>query len=523
MGKHDDLLTTMDLPEAEANDNAVIGEKAGTGNDVKDMHRMGKEQKLRRNFGFLSILGFAMILMSTWESQLGTAGFVLGNGGTAGLIYMYMATVTGFSLVILSMAEMASMAPTAGGQYHWVSEFGPRSAQRFLSYLIGWLCVLGWQAGSAASCFLAGTEIQGLIVLNNDNYVYERWHGTLLTIAVIALCAIFNTFLARRLPFVEGIVLFLHIAGFFAILIPLWVLGPRSPSEEVWTEFQDVNGWGNTGLACLIGIISPVLSLLGADAATHMSEELKNASKTLPRAMIATALFNGSLGFIMVITFCYTVGNVKNVLNTPTGYPFIQVFYNATQSRGGATAMTSIMICLSTFCGMTNMTTASRQLFAFARDGGVPFHRVFQSVPVGWDIPLNAVIFTVVVSSLLSLINIFSTIAFNQLSSLGLCALLSSYIVSISCMALKRIRRQPLLPSHFSLGRFGLAINLLSVGFLSLAYVMIFFPPGPKPESEDMNYSSVIYCGVLLLAVVYFFVHARHHYVGPVMYVRKTV
>ena len=83
------------------------------------------------------------------------------------------------------------------------------------------------------------------------------------------------------------------------------------------------------------------------------------------------------------------VGDVATVLATPTGYPFIQVFYNATRSKGGATAMTSIMIVLSTANGMTNMATASRQLFAFARDRGVPFSDWFQKVPAGWDIPLN--------------------------------------------------------------------------------------------------------------------------------------
>jgi choline transport protein len=82
----------------------------------------------------------------------------------------------------------------------------------------------------------------------------------------------------------------------------------------------------------------------------------------------------------MLITFCFCVGNVDDVLSTPTGYPFIQVFYNATLSTGGASGMTAIMIVLSIFCGMTNMATASRQLFAFARDKGVPFSQFFQNV-----------------------------------------------------------------------------------------------------------------------------------------------
>ncbi|KAL8693053.1 MAG: hypothetical protein Q9224_003836, partial [Gallowayella concinna] len=151
-----------------------IVEKHGTELDVHDMERMGKSQQFKRNFAFFSTLGFAMVLMSSWETQLATAVFGLTNGGTAGAIYIYIATFFGFGLAIVSMAEMASMAPTAGGQYHWVSEFAAPSKQKFVSYMTGWLCVLGWQAGSAAGCYLAGTEIQGLIVLNHPGYVPQR-------------------------------------------------------------------------------------------------------------------------------------------------------------------------------------------------------------------------------------------------------------------------------------------------------------------------------------------------------------
>ena len=183
--------------------------------------------------------------------------------------------------------------------------------------------------------------------------------------------------------------------------------------------------------------------------------------------------------------------------------------------------MVSIMITLSTFGAMTNMATGSRQIFAFARDRGVPFSRWFAHVPEGRDIPLNSVIFTVAVSCLLSLINIGSQIAFNQFTSLGLCALLSSYIVSISCLALRRIRKQPLLPSKFSLGRYGLGINLVSIGFLLLAFTMIFFPPGPRPDPKSMNWAIVVYGGVIIFSVIYYIFRGRFNYDGPVKYVKK--
>jgi len=68
---------------------------------------------------------------------LGTSFFALFNGGTAGFIYMHLVAWSGFLFINISMAEMASMAPTSGGQYHWVSEFSPYKYQKFLSYIIG--------------------------------------------------------------------------------------------------------------------------------------------------------------------------------------------------------------------------------------------------------------------------------------------------------------------------------------------------------------------------------------------------
>jgi amino acid transporter len=68
--------------------------------------------------------------------------------------------------------------------------------------LSGWLTAVGWQVYLASVCFLVGTIIQGLLVLNDPTYVYQRWHGTLLAIAVVFFCIIFNTALASRLPMI---------------------------------------------------------------------------------------------------------------------------------------------------------------------------------------------------------------------------------------------------------------------------------------------------------------------------------
>ncbi|XPT02469.1 hypothetical protein M3J09_011587 [Ascochyta lentis] len=449
-------------------------EVQGTKKDQVDMHRMGKVQELRRNFKFWSIFGYSMILMATWENTLTTLIIPLTNGGTGGAIVMFLVTAMGMGLVIISMAEMASMAPTSGGQYHWVSEFAPPKHQKLISYLVGWLCVLGWQTGVASIAFLSGGQIQGLIILNNADYVPERWHGTLLIIAVASFATVFNTLLARRLPLVEGIILVLHIFGFFAVFVTMWVFAPRSPTGEVFNGFQDNAGWGSVPLSVLVGQLAPIFSMLGSDAATHMSEELQDASRTLPRAMIWTGVVNSTLGFLMLVTFSICLGDTESVIMTPTAQPHIQVLYNATGSVAGTTVLATVIVVMAIFGCVNMVATCSRQLFAFARDNGVPFSAFLRYVRPGWDIPLNSVVVSFFITVLLSLINIGSTVAFNSVASLGTCAILSSYAISISCMFLKRWRKEPLLPSRFSLGRFGIWVNALSVLYLCVAITFAF-------------------------------------------------
>lgn len=158
-------------------------------------------------------------------------------------------------------------APTSGGQYHWISEFGPKKYQKPLSYSMGWLCVLGWQSGCAGSAYIVALIIQGLIALNNPSYIWEQWHGTLLTIAVAAFSVMFNSFLARKLPLIEGCMLVIHICAFIGIVVSLWVLAPLGDAS-IFTDFTDA-GWHSFGASTIIGIVAGINPLIGGDAAVH--------------------------------------------------------------------------------------------------------------------------------------------------------------------------------------------------------------------------------------------------------------
>ncbi|KAK6392318.1 hypothetical protein LTR65_003774 [Meristemomyces frigidus] len=252
-----------------------------------------------------------------------------------------------------------------------------------------------------------------------------------------------------------------------------------------------------------------------------MSEELQDASYTLPRTMIRTTLINGALGFVMIVTICYCIGDVDKVLATETGYGFIQIFYDSTGSLAATNAMVAIVLVLAVFCCITIMASASRQLFAFARDNGMPFSPWLSHVRPGWDIPLNAVIFSLVFTSLLSLINIGSTVAFNNISSLGTCALLLSYIVSTSCLVWRKMFNKPLLPSRFNLGKAGLVINIFAIGVLLVMFVFSFFPIFKNPTAETFNWSILIFSAVMICSAGYYYAYGRNKYDGPVVYVRK--
>lgn len=112
--------------------------------------------------------------------------------------------------------------------------------------------------------------MQGLIILNNENYQPQAWHGTLLVIAVCSFAVLFNTALAKKLPLVEALLLVLHVLGLFAIIIVLWVLAPTARANDVWLEFTNAGGWNSYGTATMVGLLSPVISTIGFDCAVHM-------------------------------------------------------------------------------------------------------------------------------------------------------------------------------------------------------------------------------------------------------------
>ena len=112
--------------------------------------------------------------------------------------------------------------------------------------------------------------MQGLLLLTKPDYVPQNWHGTLLYWAVLVFCVFINVAAGWLLPKFEGVLLILHILGFFGIMIPLLTLGPKTDAKEVFTTFSNSGGWSSQGISFCVGIMGSVFAFVGGDGAIHV-------------------------------------------------------------------------------------------------------------------------------------------------------------------------------------------------------------------------------------------------------------
>lgn len=266
----------MELPKQHATTATAMKEPATDTSDEVAMREMGKIQQFKRSFGFWTLLGLTASMMCTWEAVFFANVTAMLNGGPPTLVYGFIYAILGALSTAASLAEMASMYPTSGGQYHWTAMLAPQRQKAFLSWFCGWIATIGWIANATAGAFFAATMIQGVMVQNDTSYDLKRWHGTLLMWAVMLIVFLVNSIGTKLLALAEGVILVLHLSAFFAILIPLVYFSPHGSAEDVFVTFVDSAGWESDGLAWFIGFsISANLPLVGYDGPAHLAEEGK--------------------------------------------------------------------------------------------------------------------------------------------------------------------------------------------------------------------------------------------------------
>ncbi|USP76945.1 hypothetical protein yc1106_04219 [Curvularia clavata] len=514
--------------------------------------KLGKKAVLKRRFGFLAILGFSCTVLITWEGSLVQVTpltlveaksltclslFLVGfqNGGPAGVIYGYITVWIGTVSVFMVLSELVSMAPTSGGQYHWVSMLAPRNFQKLLSYISGWLTLCGWLASLGSGAFLTGGLIQGLIMLcQPDTYVPQNWHVTLFYWAIIAFCIFINVAAGWLLPKFEGAALFIHIAGFFGILIPILVMGPQGDAKEIFTTFLNMGGWKSQGLSFCIGIMGSVFAFVGGDGPIHLSEEIQNAQIVVPRSIMIGIGINGTLGFGMLLAVLFRMGDLSAVLEENPAFPFMAIFHRAVQSRSGAAVMASLVMLLTISANVGLSASTSRICWAFARDKGLPGWKTLSKISTRTQIPVSAVLFTNLTACLLALINIGSTTAFNGVISIAIAGLFSSYLLTSSLLLYRRCTGAIVSPQHSHLGpstpaplafwgpwrlpaSLGIANNAFACAYLAFVLFFSFWPTFAAVTPQNMNWAVLGTSVIAGTSAVYYAVWARKVYRGPVV------
>lgn len=153
---------------------------------------------------------------------------------------------------------------------------------------------------------------------------------------------------------------------------------------------------------------------------------------------------------------------------------------------------------------------------------GLPGSTFLSRVTPDWNIPLRAVCLSIVVTGLLSCINLGSSVALNAIVSLGAVSILTSYYISISCVIYRRLKGPPLPPRRWSLGRFGLPINIAALTFLTPVWFFAWWPLATPVSASTMNWASTMFGAVMIIAITFYLLKARHgQYVGPVVNVKR--
>jgi amino acid transporter len=250
----------------------------------------------------------------------------------------------------------------------------------------------------------------------------------------------------------------------------------------------------------LIGLLQAQWTFTGYDASAHVSEETMDPTRNAPWGIFLSVLVSAVVGYALLVGVTLAIGDLPAAMAAPN--PFLYVLRESLGPALGG-ALVWIAIGAMWFCGLSSVTSNSRMLFAFARDGGLPGSAYLSRVSPRFRSPHVAVWVSVAAAFVVAL----WSGAYAAMVALSTLALYASYALPVLVGLLARrngtwSRRGP-----WDLGRFSLPVNLVALGWCGVVMVLFVLPP-----NELAGYT---FAGALALLTVYWLAFQRHTFVGP--------
>jgi amino acid permease (GABA permease) len=500
-----------DKAQASPNDSSLFEESD------QQIIELGYEPVFKREFGRLSSFSFAFSISGLYATIATTFIYGLQAGGAPALVWCWLIAGAGCMCIALSVAELVSAYPTSGGLYFTLKYLVPTKHIPLTSWFCGWLNLLGQIAGVASTDYGCSQLLLAAISMGTEfRYQPTAGHTVGVMAAVIILHGFINSLSTKWLDRITRWYAIFHLAVLVSASIVLLVCQKEKHSAKyVFLEIQPHSGWSPVGFSFLFGFLSVAWAMTDYDATAHIAEEIQNAAVRAPQAIASALFLTYSLGFLFNIVLAYTMGDITNLLSSPTAQPFSQIFYNVLGATGGILFTLFAFIILN-FCGIAALQASARTIFAFSRDELIPFSKVWIRINRYTQTPLIAVWLNVILAVCINLIGLGSYTAISAIFNVCAIALDWSYCIPIVCKLICGTKTGGYIPGPWNLGKFSKPINCWAV-IWTLFVSIIFLMPTTRPvTAENMNYAIVILVGILTFAMIYWFVGgARKHYIGP--------
>lgn len=373
--------------------------------DEKVLHSMGYAQELARRMGRFSNFAISFSIICILAGGITAFPVAMSSGGGFSVSIGWVIGGLFALIVAASVGQIASAYPTAGGLYHWASILGGRG----WGWLCAWINLVGLIFVVASVNFGVYLLMKDLLltgVLGIDTSTWTAWHASIFVTIFAVTQALFNHFgikTTTMLTDFSGYLIFV-IAVLLTITMLVW-----GASFDLSRLTTFVNNSGEPGglvvpeprtalVAFLIGLLYPLYTITGFDASAHTSEETVDARSTVPKGMLHSVFWSLLFGFFLASSFVLampdTAAGAKQGFNS-----FFDLFNNLPAPMFLKVILALGIVIANYICALAGMTSTSRMIYAFARDGGLPASKALATVHPKHRTPVNAIWLTAVLSA----------------------------------------------------------------------------------------------------------------------------